>query len=193
MLARIDYKIVIFKLQNSKTYKKSLLHRLKISVGKKRELVEAILQLVSSLSHEERKEVLDQLQRKSEGLPISIFRSGVSGLEAIVLYLKDVQGLSITQISHLLKRQKSTLYTTYRKAKQKLPQKLDYTDTSIIIPYQIFADRQFAVLESLVAYLKDEIELPLVKISTLLNKNYSTVRTVYVRYQKKYQHAQAKK
>lgn len=154
-------------------------------MDKKRELVDAILELVSSLSAEEKKEVLDHLQHKTEGLPISIFRSGVSGLEAIVVYLKDVKGLSIAEVSELLHRKKSTLYTTYQKAKQKLESELDASDTTILIPYTTFADRKFAVLESLVAYLKDEQKLSFVKISTLLNKKYSTVRTVYVRYKKK--------
>ena len=76
------------------------------SVEKKGELVEAILQLVSSLSIEERKEVLDHLQQKSGGIPISIFRSSISGLEAIVVYLKDVKGLSVGKISELLNRKK---------------------------------------------------------------------------------------
>ncbi|MEK6905981.1 MAG: sigma factor-like helix-turn-helix DNA-binding protein [Nanoarchaeota archaeon] len=155
------------------------------SVEKKGELVEAILQLVSSLSIEERKEVLDHLQQKSGGIPISIFRSSISGLEAIVVYLKDVKGLSVGKISELLNRKKSTIYTTYHKAKQKLTGEFDYSDTSLVIPYRFFADRKFAVLESLVAYLKDELKLPFVKISALLNKKYSTVRTVYVRYKKK--------
>ena len=149
---------------------------------KNKELVDAILQLVSSLSREEKKKVLDQLQQQTEGLPISIFRSGISGLEAIVVYLKDVKGLTITEISALLNRKKSTLYTTYTKAKEKLSGEIDSSDSSVMIPYSIFADRNFAVLESLVAFLKDEMKFSLVKIATLLNKKYSTVRTVYVRH-----------
>ena len=151
---------------------------------KNEELVNAILQLVSSLSVEEKKEVLEQLQQ-TEGLPISIFRSGISSLEAIVVFLKDVKKLNITEISKLLKRQKSTLYTTYHKAKEKLSGDLDVSDTSVVIPYEIFSDRKFAVLESLVAYLKDERKNSFVTISKLLNKKYSTVRTVYVRHKQK--------
>lgn len=149
---------------------------------KNKELVDAILQLVSSLSREEKKEVLNQLQQQTEGLPISIFRSGISGLEAIVVYLKDVKGLTIAEISTLLNRKKSTLYTTYTKAKEKLSGEIDSSDTSVLIPYSIFTDRNFAVLESLVAFLKDEMKFSLVKIATLLDKKYSTVRTVYVRH-----------
>ncbi len=152
---------------------------------KKEELLELIVQLVGTLSPEEKQKIISLLVEKKEGFPISIFRSGVSGLEAMVTYLKEVKELTITDISTILNRKKSTVYTTYQKTKQKLVGKIDASDTSIVIPYSVFADRDFAVLESLVAYLKDELKLPLVKIATLLNKKYSTVRTVYVRYKQK--------
>ncbi|MDP3699016.1 MAG: sigma factor-like helix-turn-helix DNA-binding protein [Nanoarchaeota archaeon] len=158
-----------------------------MDVQKKEELVQLLSNLVASLSDQEKKEVLEKILGKKEGIPISVFRSGVSGLEAIVMYLKDSKGLTISEIADILNRKRSTLYTTYQKARKKLSGQLDISDDSIIIPYHIFANRNFAVLESLVAYLKDEMKLSFVKISTLLNKKYSTVRTVYVRHQKKCQ------
>ncbi len=154
-------------------------------VSKKSEVVEIILQLVSRLSEEQKKELIDNLLKKEEGLPISIFRSGISGLEAIVVYLKETKNKSIAEIAALLKRKKSTIYTTYQKAKRKLNKPLDTSDCSILVPYQIFAHRKFSVLESLAKYLKDEQKIPFVKISALLDKKYSTVRTVYVRYRTK--------
>ena len=153
-----------------------------MDLKKKEDLVQLLSDLVASLSQQEKQEILERILGKKEGLPISIFRSGISGLEAIVVYLKDVNSLTIAEISTLLKRKKITLYTTYQKAKEKLSSEIDSSDTSIVIPYSIFADRNFAVLESLVAFLKDEMKFSFIKISTLLNKKYSTVRTVYVRY-----------
>lgn len=152
---------------------------------KNEQIVELLSILVASLSEQEKREILEKLLGKTEGLPISIFRSGISGLEAIVIYVKDVKKLDINNISKLLNRKKSTLYTTYHKAKAKLVGEIDSSDTSILIPYHVFADRKFAVLESLVSYLKDELKFSFVKIATLLNKKYSTVRTVYVRYKQK--------
>ena len=118
-------------------------------------------------------------------MPISIFRSKLSGLETIVVYLKDIKGKSVAEIAQLLNRKKSTLYTTYHKAKEKFSGKLDISDESLVIPLSIFANRKYAVLESMVAYLKDEQKLSFAQISILLDKKYSTVRTVYVRYMKK--------
>ena len=153
--------------------------------SKKEEIVEVILQLVATLSSEEKQQVLSKLLEKKEGFPISIFASSLSGLEAMVVYLKDTQEKSIGEIANLLNRKKSTIYTTYYQAKKKFSGKLEVSVASMVIPYDIFAKRKFAVLETVVAYLKDEQNLSFAKISTLLNKKYSTVRTVYVRYKKK--------
>ncbi len=152
---------------------------------KRSEIVEIIVELASKLSEDQKREVLDRLLAKKEGFPISIFRSDLSGLEAIVFYLKEIKEKNIAEIAALLKRKKSTIYTTHQKAKKKLKNPLDSSDYSVAVPYQTFANRKFSVLESLVAYLKEEQKIPFVKISALLNKKYSTVRTVYVRYKQK--------
>lgn len=156
-----------------------------MDVKKRDQLLQILSELVSPLSEKEKRDLLEQLLGKKEGFPISIFKSRLSGLEAIVVYLKDVKGQSINEIAQLLNRKKSTIYTTYRKAKLKVKHPLDASDFSVVIPYHIFAERKFAVLENIVAHLKDEQNLSFKKISVLLNKKYSTVRTVYVRYQKK--------
>lgn len=153
-------------------------------VKQKEEIVEIIVQLVASLSAEEKQKVLELLLEKKEGLPISIFRSKLSGLEAIVVYLKG-KGKSIAEIGKTLNRRKSTLYTTYHKAKEKFSGKLDASDESFVVPLTIFSNRKYAVLESMVAYLKDEQKLSFAQISILLNKKYSTIRTVYVRHLEK--------
>lgn len=157
-----------------------------MEVKKRAELVETISKLVDLLSEEEKKQVFSQAFSKEGFLPISIFRSDLSGLEAITTYLKDHQQKSLKEIAELLNRKASTIYTTYHKAGQKKAV-LDCADFSISIPINIFADRRFSVLESLVAYLKDGQQIKLSKIAVLLNKNYSTIKTVYKRYQDKCQ------
>ncbi|MBU0459267.1 MAG: helix-turn-helix domain-containing protein [Nanoarchaeota archaeon] len=152
---------------------------------KRTELVKQVAQLVKSLSQSEKKSLFTKILTEKETLPVSIFRGKLSGLEAITVYLKDQQKKSVKEISFLLKRKNSTLYNTYTKAKQKLKnQKLDLSDHSVLIPVKIFSNRQISILESLVAYLRDQ-DLSCKKIAQLLNKSYSTVRTVYTRYQKK--------
>jgi hypothetical protein len=153
--------------------------------GQKRgEAIEIISKLVELLSDKEKQALLSKAEKR-KGFPISIFRTILSGLEAITVYLKDVERKSINEIAKILNRKPSTLYTTYHNAKKKLKQPIDCSDTSITIPLDIFSDRKFSILESLVSFLKEKEQLPLAKIAGVLKKNYSTIKTVYKRYQEK--------
>lgn len=149
------------------------------------ELVDIAKRLVGILSEEERKEVFASSLRDDGLVPISVFRSSLSGLEALVVYLKDVRGLSTKETAKLLSRNHSTIYTTYNNAVKKGSKGLDCSDFSIAVPVDAFADRKFSILESLVAYLKRDKGIALVKIAALLGKSYSTVKTTYRRYAEK--------
>jgi len=158
-----------------------------LETSRQKELVHQLFKLVSSistLSEKERSLLFNNILNKSDGIPISIFRNELSGLEAITVYLKDQQNKSIKEIAALLNRNKSTLYTTYTKAKRKLTRKLS-VDFSVTVPVALFSNRNFSILEVLVSNIKDEQKLSWGKIAELLGKSYSTVRTVYRRYQQK--------
>ncbi|MBI4154802.1 hypothetical protein HY498_01810 [Candidatus Woesearchaeota archaeon] len=150
---------------------------------KKREgLVVQIKNLISSLSDEERKEIIESFLKKREtGMPISVFRANISGLEIIIKYLREVEKKSFKEISKILNRKLSTVYNTYNRSKNKFNGELDISDYSICIPFNIFVDRKYSVLESIVAYLKVK-DFSVNQISLLLNKNQSTIRTVLRRY-----------
>jgi hypothetical protein len=153
--------------------------------SKKRfELVQVLSHLVDSLSESEKKSIFNEVLGKKDGIPISIFRSGLAGLEALTVFLKQ-QGTEISKIATLLNRNRNTIYTTFGKAQKKLKGKLDTSDYSFSISIDVFSNRKFSILESLVAHLKDKHGLRFVTISKLLGKNYSTVKTVYSRYKKK--------
>ena len=157
----------------------------------KEKLGRTISELVKGLSLEEKRKLFDTVLEK-EGVPLSIFRGELSGLEAIVLYLKDVERKSVSEIAKVLNRSAATIYNTYAKAKNKtkLPnkrknksRKKDQID--FIIPCRIFSNRRFSILEALVSHLKGERKLTLIRIARDLNKSPSTIKTVYWRYQKK--------
>lgn len=148
------------------------------------ELIEALSKVVDLLSKEEKEIIFNKLA-KENSVPLSIFKSEVSGLGAIVLYLKDVDKKNPKEIAELLNRKVPTIYSTYNKVKNKKI-KLDLK-SKIDVPLSVFSDRKFSVLESLVFYLKDQRHLSLVEISKLIGKSQSTVKTVYWRYNKKCQ------
>jgi hypothetical protein len=148
----------------------------------RKELINRISDLLFSLSSEEKKEILTEvLSIKQEGIPISAFKAKLSCLEIVVRYLKDDSGMSFKEISKLLNRRLSTLYNTYNNSQLKYKSSLNVFDTSIVIPFDIFSNRKYSMLESVVAYLVSS-GYSLVKISSLLGKNYNTVKTVYRRY-----------
>ena len=80
-----------------------------------------------------------------------------------------------------MNRKLSTLYTTYKKSNSKFKDSFDISDKSVLIPFDLFVNRKYSVLESIVSYLV-KYGFSLVKIANLLGKNYNTVKTVYRRY-----------
>ena len=58
-------------------------------------------------------------------------------------------------------------------------------EKTLDIPLRILQDRTFAVLESIVEYLKEEKDLRYFEIAELLNKDQRTIWTVYNRAKKK--------
>ncbi|MBW2976607.1 hypothetical protein KY347_04125 [Candidatus Woesearchaeota archaeon] len=159
-------------------------HKLGIKRGEDR--VGHISNLISTLNEGEKQEILEKLLNSGkEGIPISVFKADISCLEIIVKYLREAEKKSFREISKILNRKTSTIYSTYSKSKIKFKGKLDISDASVVIPYKIFANRKYSVLESLVAYLKGKQKLSFTQISLVLNKHYSTIKTVYRRYKMK--------
>lgn len=63
----------------------------------------------------------DENPERYVNIPSFIFRDrNLAALEAIVIYLKDSQGMTYAQIAKLLKRDDRTIWTTYKRAKEKL-------------------------------------------------------------------------
>jgi len=105
-------------------------------------------------------------------------------LETIVKYLKEEHNLGYAEISRLLNRSSKTIWITYQRAKKKMPKKL-VGKSQILIPVEIFQNRKFSVLETLVSHLKQEQGTSYKEIAKLINRNYRTILTVYRRFRKK--------
>ena len=117
--------------------------------------------------------------------PISIFNNSLSALEAISKYFKEELGLRYCQIATLLNRDDRTIWGAYKSAKQKANERFILEAPDLQIPYSIFKDRTFSVLEVLTKYLKEELRLRYCQIACLLNKDDRTIWTVYHRVRKK--------
>jgi hypothetical protein len=144
---------------------------------KRSELVQLLRHVLETLSEEEQQDVLSAV-KKSDGVPISAFSSGLSSLEIVVRVMRDSRHQSFKEIARILNRKLPTVYTTYQKAHKKHRQPLDVSDRSILIPFSLFHDRTYSILEAIVAYLKEKEGLTVVRIAALLHRDYNTIQTV---------------
>ena len=65
------------------------------------------------------------------------------------------------------------------------PKVFDITESEFYFPIYILKNRNLSVLESIVVYLKEKLNLSLIKISSLLKRDPSTIWTIYHRALKK--------
>lgn len=127
-------------------------------------------------------------------MPVSIFRKGLSGLEAISKYLKDNLGLRFCDIASMINRDDRTIWNAYSSAKKKCEEEAEeeflVEESNYSIPLSMFNDRMLSVLEIITCYLKESFGLKYSEIASLINKNDRTVWTVYNRAQKKRRNVQ---
>jgi hypothetical protein len=120
------------------------------------------------------------LSAEERAVPLSIFSTGLSALQALVRYLHERQELSLTKIAHLLERSPKTIWTTYQQAR-KLPFIFEEGPT---VPVSIFSNRLLSPLEALVTHLS-RMGLRNVEIARRLHLDPRTTWTVANRVKRK--------
>ena len=156
---------------------------------------DSAIEILNMLSSAQKAVVLEHLKtmlksqkevQDIDAVPVSIFSSGkISALEAISKYLKEDAGLEFKKIGKLLGRNEVTIRTSYKRALKKLPGRLDLSNYSLVIPIELFRDRNFSVLEIIVTHLHDHYKVSFKEIARLLCRNYKTVWTVYSKRKRK--------
>jgi|SRR3989338_1836780 len=131
------------------------------------------------------KDILSYLQKPRNEIPLAIFTKKLSSLETITKYLRENQSLNFVKIAELTNRNQKALCRTYHNSKAKLKESFKETGSEFYFPVYILKNRELSVLETIVLYLKEKLNLSLVKISSLLKRDPSTIWTVYNRALKK--------
>lgn len=122
--------------------------------------------------------------QKNELIPIGVFDNNVLGsLEAIVKYMKE-NGIKFSKIAKVLNRSSKTIWATYHKAGIKMPSHFGSISSKIMIPASVFANREFSVLETVVAFIKD-LDYTNHEVGQMLRLDDRTIWTVYDRVKKK--------
>lgn len=114
-------------------------------------------------------------------LPISIFSSSLSGLQAIVRYLHEEKQLTLTEIATLLNRSPKTIWTSYNQTKN---QPFIFSENSLHIDVSKFATRTLSVLETIVMHLT-QLGYTNVDVARELNIDPRTTWTIKKRAEKK--------
>lgn len=130
-------------------------------------------------------EILNQIDKKEILIPCEIFNEKLSGLEIICKYLKENLNLATKEISSLLNRDEKTIWQAYDSSKKKYPDKIITEFSKYYLPISIFVNRDYAILESIVKYLRENYNLSYHEIAVLLKRNDRTIWTVYQRSLKK--------
>lgn len=125
-----------------------------------------------------------EILKKEISIPVGVFATELSSLEAIVKYLKENLKLRFAKIAKLLNRSNKTIWATYSKANKKMPSPFGEISKDIMIPVSAFANRQFSTLESVVAFLKD-LDYSNHEVALMLHLDDRTIWTVYDRVKKK--------
>ena len=139
--------------------------------------------------HNFTQERINELVKKDDEetmIPISIFNTKLGALETITKYLIEVAKLKNSEVAKILNRNIRTIWSTYDKAKKKLPLKFILGGKEkFFIPTSRFRNRSFSTLEIIVKYLKEGYNLNLHNIAILIKRDDSTVWTVYNRVKNK--------
>ncbi len=145
----------------------------------KKELVEVIVRMSELMTGVVR-------EKKIVSVPIALFQNeGLSAYELITTYLKQNLGMKLTEIAKATARNPQAVYITLRNAKEKLKIPLSFEYSEFDIPLKIITDRNYSILECIVAYLVEKKQLSLVEISKLLYRDNRTIWTIYDRFKKK--------
>ena len=144
-----------------------------------------ILKKKFNISSEELQNTTSKKDLNEIEIPTSIFVKELGSLECIVKYLKEELNLTYHEIAKKLQRDDRTIWGTYDHGIKKHRKKLSKKKESYKFPVSLIKNRKLSVLENIVKYLKEELNLTYHEIALCLKRNEKTVWTVYARARKK--------
>jgi hypothetical protein len=126
-----------------------------------------------------------QNREKTEKIPVSIFRHGLSPLQATVKFLVENKGYTFSEAAKQLNRDQRTIWNTYHCANLENPKSILPEETNFLVDISIFGNRKLSFLENLCVYLREKYSLNYHKIARLIGKDDRTVWTVCKRAENK--------
>jgi len=120
----------------------------------------------------------DKLTIGELSIPITIFSKNLGTLEALCKYMKENLEMNYNEIAKELNRDQRTIWTSYKKAKEKQKEIIEFKKTLVFLPTSILRNRKLTTLESIVYYLKKK-GLKNSEIAGLLDRDQRNIWTIY--------------
>lgn len=149
----------------------------------KKEIVNIIAERIKDKYKVSRKEILEMIKENEVNIPTSIFSKNLGALESLVRYMKENLNMSYREIGEEIGRDERTIWTAYKKAKEKEisePKETTVERKEVEIPLSVIKNSKLTVLESVILYLKKE-GFRFSEIAELLKRDQRNVWTVYKR------------
>jgi len=144
----------------------------------RKEIIKLLIEKLREKYSVSRRDIAELLTRETE-IPITIFSKELGALEAIAKYMKENLNLSYREIASLLQRNERTIWTAYKKARQKQPSPIEIKETKTFLPVSIF-NKNLTILESAIVYLREK-GIKYAEIAKLLNRDQRNIWTIYSR------------
>ncbi len=141
-------------------------------------LLETLREQHQITEHDLHRYLVQNKKKKAIRVPVSVFRSQLSPLQAFVKFLVEEERYSYAQIANLLGRDQRTIWNTYHTACIKKKERLEIEQSKYFVDLRIFSDRHLSFLEHLCMYLRERYSLRYRDIAALLGKDDRTIWTV---------------
>ncbi|MBR9692477.1 hypothetical protein GOV07_00950 [Candidatus Woesearchaeota archaeon] len=120
----------------------------------------------------------------NECVPVTVFTTTLSPLEAIIKFLKEERGMKYSVISRLLARDQRCIRITYLRAAKKAPVRFKPAASRTMFPLALLRDRSLSPAEQVTRFLRGE-GLRYCDIARLLGKDDRTIWTLARRSEEK--------
>jgi len=137
------------------------------------------------------KDILTLLKKRIENkkecsIPVNIFEDrNLGALESVVKYAKEELNLTYHEIAIHLNRNDRTIWGSYSSSLKKRKEPFSIKESKYNIPLSAIGNSKLGILESVVLYLKEKINLRYRSIAQILNRDERTIWTTYKRAIKK--------
>ncbi len=157
----------------------------------KRELLQSLIDELGEKYKVGERGILDIVIGGEREIPISIFSKELGGLEAVSKYMRENLGMHYSDIAREIGRDERTIWTSYKKAKEKQKERFKEEKEGILIPTAVLKNKELTIFESVISYLKEKVN-KYSDIARLLNRDQRNIRTIYMRSLKKIDNSEIK-